>query len=79
MTDARIEAARAFLAQSPPGQLNDVFSDLRVLVDDDGALEAGIAPALEAYNIEQLTVASSSPEQHQVHSGTSVPRLTGCR
>ena len=65
--DARLDAARTFLAQSPPGETNDVFADLRVLVDDDAALETGIAPALEAYNIEQLIVASSSsPDQHQV-------------
>lgn len=40
-----------------PGPVNDVFSDVRALVSDDGALEVGILPALREYNATQLIIA----------------------
>jgi len=54
---ARLKAASSFILQSPPGEVNDVFNDVRALVGDDEALEAGILPALEQYNVEQFIVA----------------------
>ncbi|KAL8277546.1 hypothetical protein RQP46_009978 [Phenoliferia psychrophenolica] len=54
--NARIEAAAGFLLQSPPGEVNDVFADVRTIIGDDAALETGILPALEQYNTEQLVV-----------------------
>ncbi|GAA5930490.1 Cap1p [Sporobolomyces koalae] len=52
----RLAAAKAFLVQSPPGEINDVFTDLRAIVADDHALEQAILPALKQYNLEQFTV-----------------------
>ncbi|KDE06302.1 hypothetical protein MVLG_03342 [Microbotryum lychnidis-dioicae p1A1 Lamole] len=46
----RLQAASEFLLQSPPGEVNDVFSDVRLLVSDDNALEASIVPTLSLYN-----------------------------
>ncbi|SGY81115.1 BQ5605_C009g05462 [Microbotryum silenes-dioicae] len=46
----RLQAASEFLLQSPPGEVNDVFSDIRLLVSDDNALEASIVPTLSLYN-----------------------------
>ena len=52
----RLDATSSFILQSPPGEVNDVFSDIReagfVL---DGALESGLVPALRDYNLEQFT------------------------
>ncbi|KAK4705012.1 hypothetical protein P7C70_g1194, partial [Phenoliferia sp. Uapishka_3] len=56
MVAARMEAASSFLLQSPPGEINDVFNDIRSIVGDDNALETGILPALEQYNTEQLSI-----------------------
>ena len=42
-------------------------NDVRALVGDDNALESGILPALEQYNIEQFVVASL-PDNQQVRS-----------
>lgn len=53
----RIETVSEFLLQSPPGEINDVLNDVRVLIGDDESLETGVLPALMQYNIEQLTVA----------------------
>ena len=40
-------------------------NDVRALVGDDNALESGILPALEQYNVEQFVVASL-PDNQQV-------------
>jgi capping protein alpha len=56
--EERLSAASAFLVQSPPGEINDVFTDLRSLVQDDAALERSILPALKQYNLEQYVVST---------------------
>ncbi|KAI9463806.1 F-actin capping protein alpha subunit [Russula earlei] len=55
--EEHIQAASKFLLQSPPGEINDVLNDVRVLIGDDESLETGVLPALRQYNLEQLTVA----------------------
>ena len=42
-----------------------ISNDVRALIGDDNALEAGILPALQQYNIEQFVVASL-PDNQQV-------------
>ena len=37
--------------------VDDVFSDVRAIVSDDSAFEAGILPALQQYNTEQFITA----------------------
>lgn len=51
---------------------------MRALVGDDEALEAGILPALQKYNVEQLIVADL-PDKQQVRSPCrlKVPRVPG--
>lgn len=56
-TEERIEAVSQFLLQSPPGEINDVLNDVRVIFGDDESLETGVLPALQQYNLEQFTVA----------------------
>ncbi|GAA6009734.1 hypothetical protein JCM11491_001078 [Sporobolomyces phaffii] len=55
--EERLSAASRFLVQSPPGEINDVFTDLLALVGDDSALEHAILPALRQYNLDQYVVA----------------------
>ncbi|GAA6057168.1 hypothetical protein JCM3770_003999 [Rhodotorula araucariae] len=60
-TPALLSAASAFLLQAPPGELNDVYTDLRALIapllpGGEPALEAALVPALRRYAEEQLTV-----------------------
>ncbi|KAI8341143.1 F-actin-capping protein subunit alpha [Chlamydoabsidia padenii] len=52
-TERKVEIASDFLLSSPPGEVNDVFNDVRTLVNDDEALQDGILSALEQYNTEQ--------------------------
>ncbi|KAI8992225.1 F-actin-capping protein subunit alpha [Pilobolus umbonatus] len=51
--DEKVKIASAFLLSSPPGEVNDVFNDVRTLVNDDEGLQDGILQALEKYNTEQ--------------------------
>ncbi|WAR60651.1 hypothetical protein PtB15_9B590 [Puccinia triticina] len=52
----RLAVASALILQSPPGEVNDVFNDVRPIVGDDSELERGLLPALAQYNTEQLAL-----------------------
>ncbi|KAG0146334.1 hypothetical protein CROQUDRAFT_657496 [Cronartium quercuum f. sp. fusiforme G11] len=54
--EEKLAVASAFILQSPPGEVNDVFNDVRPIVGDDAELESGLLPALSQYNTEQLTL-----------------------
>ncbi|BGO95842.1 hypothetical protein NBRC10512_001683 [Rhodotorula toruloides] len=60
---ARLDAASTFLLQSPPGEVNDVLSDLRAILSSSGLsdsqIESGLLPALTKHNAEQFTVVES--------------------
>lgn len=62
----RVASAASFIIQSPPGEINDIISDLRTIVDDDDALQTGIQPALEEYNKEQFVCVAVPGQSHQV-------------
>ncbi|CAE6348201.1 unnamed protein product [Rhizoctonia solani] len=62
----RLSSAATFILQSPPGEINDVISDLRTIVDDDDALQEGIQPSLEKYNQEQFVCVNVPDQEHQV-------------
>ncbi|CAH7688384.1 F-actin-capping protein subunit alpha [Phakopsora pachyrhizi] len=52
----KLAVASSLILQAPPGEINDVFNDLRPVVGDDNELETGLLPALSQYNTEQLTL-----------------------
>ncbi|KAG8741581.1 F-actin-capping protein subunit alpha [Ceratobasidium sp. 414] len=62
----RVSSAASFIVQSPPGEINDIISDLRTIVNDDEALQTGIQPALEEYNKEQFVCVAVPGQEHQV-------------
>lgn len=64
----RVSSAASFILQSPPGEINDIISDLRTIVDDDEALQTGIQPALEEYNKEQFVCVTAPGKDHQVRN-----------
>lgn len=64
--DDPMAIASSFLLQSPPGEINDVLSDVRNIIADDAELEKGIAAALEEYNLTQFTTVEVPGQQHQV-------------
>ncbi|ELU43991.1 F-actin capping protein, alpha subunit [Rhizoctonia solani AG-1 IA] len=62
----RLSSAASFILQSPPGEINDVISDLRTIVNDDDALQEGIQSSLEKYNQEQFVCVNVPDQEHQV-------------
>ncbi|KAH6908026.1 F-actin-capping protein subunit alpha [Coprinopsis sp. MPI-PUGE-AT-0042] len=61
----RIQAVSNFLLQSPPGEINDVLNDIRNIIADDEALQEGVAPALQEYNVKQFTTVDVPETNHQ--------------
>ncbi|KDQ22681.1 hypothetical protein PLEOSDRAFT_1095043 [Pleurotus ostreatus PC15] len=61
----RIQIASNFLLQSPPGEINDVLNDVRVIISDDESLQEGVLPALREYNLAQFIVADVPGTKHQ--------------
>ncbi|KAK7204610.1 F-actin-capping protein subunit alpha [Myxozyma melibiosi] len=51
---AKINAASAFLTDAPPGEIKDVYEDIKALVEDDEDVLDGLADAFEKYNLEQF-------------------------
>ncbi|KAL1921017.1 uncharacterized protein VTP21DRAFT_11652 [Calcarisporiella thermophila] len=62
----KLEIASRFLLESPPGEVNDVFNDIRVLVNDDDLLQEGIVPALGEHNTDQLVTARVPDQEYEV-------------
>jgi capping protein alpha len=55
---------RHFLLSAPPGELNDVLSDVRSLVADDGLLNDLCQEVFRTYNIEQLVAIKVPNQEH---------------
>ncbi|KAJ2781465.1 F-actin-capping protein subunit alpha [Coemansia interrupta] len=55
-SDDRIAKAAGLLLHSPPGEVDDVFNDIRGIVNDDEALQEKIEPVLAESNMQQFLV-----------------------
>jgi len=64
--EEKVKIAGGFLLNSPPGEFNDVFNDIRVLIGNDQLLQRGVSKTFEQYNSEQFTPVDVPGQSHKV-------------
>jgi len=62
----KLEIAKNFLLNSPPGEFNEVVTDVRALLSDDSLLNSTALETFARYNTEQMVIAKSPSGDHKV-------------
>ncbi|KAK9463350.1 F-actin-capping protein subunit alpha [Lipomyces oligophaga] len=53
-SQAKVKIVSAFLTDAPPGEIKDVYDDIRAIVEDDSKVLDGLDQVFQQYNLDQF-------------------------